>query len=337
MEILKEIDSQNMRNMVTHFPDLFSIIEIAPHIRVVLNEFRDEGINGICYVGMGGSSIAGSYTQSLLCENSKILLQVIRNYSLPKYIDNKWIAVLTSYSGNTEETISSLRNAMDRNLRTICISSGGEIGRIGKIVIKIPGRIQPRAAFPLLFSAVLKITELSLGQRETDFDGIAKYLKEKVNLWGNTIPEPLKVASLIHHKIPLFIGSGHLVPVAYRAKCQMNENSKNPAFYAEIPEANHNEIEGFAGSMGKDILPIFLRGTHEKLEILKRMNITYQLYEDMRLDPLVLTVDKGVPIEEMLALTHYLDMVSVELADLNHVDPVSVNRINELKHRMSRK
>ena len=335
MDTLEKINPQDMKNMVTFFPDLLNVIDISPQIKSVLKDFRAEEIKGICYVGMGGSSIAGSYTQYYLSDKLKIPLHVVRNYSLPKYVDNKWIVILTSYSGNTEETISSLRNAMDRNLRTICISSNGKITEIGKNVVAIPGKIQPRAAFPLLFSTVLTITELALSEKNTDFSRVADFLKEQAKLWGKVFPEPIEVASLFHHKIPLYIASGYLVPVAYRAKCQINENSKHPAFYSEIPEANHNEIEGFADSIAKELVPIFLRGNNEKQEILKRIDITYDLYKDMGLNPLVLKVDDAEPLEEMLALTHYLDMVSVELAFLDKANPISVDRISELKRRMA--
>ncbi|TFG34382.1 bifunctional phosphoglucose/phosphomannose isomerase [Candidatus Thorarchaeota archaeon] len=335
MDTLKLIDPKDMRNMVTFFPELLSEIALESDLKDTIIKIHENGIDGLCFIGMGGSSIAGNYVKAIFSEKATVPMIVERSYTIPKYINKDWIVVAISYSGNTEETLSSLKTAMNNNLRTICITSNGVMEKSGCQFVSLPKNFQPRAAFPLIFSALLTITELSLGENITNFKRITKILQEKTNLWGKTIPKPAHFASLFENKIPLFIGAEHLSAVAYRAKCQINENSKHLAFNSEIPEANHNEIEGFEDS-GEDLIkPIFLRGNHEFSKISSRLDTTYEMYKELKLDPLDLRIDCSSTIGEMLALTHYLDMVSIELAEIKGVNPITGNRISELKRRLS--
>ncbi|MFX1606634.1 MAG: SIS domain-containing protein, partial [Promethearchaeota archaeon] len=121
------------------------------------------------------------------------------------------------------------------------------------------------------------------------------------------------------------------VPVAYRAKTQINENAKTMAFFSEIPESNHNEIESFVAENEFYIKPVFLRSSYEKDRVSKRMDITTTLYEEEGYSPIRLSIGSSNKTEEMLALTFYLDLVSVELAHIREVDPVSVERISKMK------
>jgi len=126
-------------------------------------------------------------------------------------------------------------------------------------------------------------------------------------------------------------------PVAYRAKCQINENSKAEAFNSEIPEATHNEVEGFPYDEESHIIPIFLRSSNEDPRISQRMDVALDLYKEIGLNPLNLSAFGSSKIENMLSLTQYLDMVSVELAEKRGADAVNVRRITELKKRLASK
>lgn len=334
MGIMKQIDFQNMRDMIRYFPELLSEIKLEQVLKETIMNYKEQEIEGLCLMGMGGSSIAGSYVKALLYDDLSIPILISRNYTIPKFVNKNWIAIAISYSGNTEETLSSLSIAIKNGLRIIGIASNGEMEKSGYHAVRLPKNLQPRAAFPLIFSTLLSIVELLLFDRMTDLKEITRSLRKYVSDWGKTILAPMEIAGLLRHRIPLFIGSDYLSPVAYRAKCQINENSKHLAFYSEIPEANHNEIEGFGKSDDKLIIPIFIRGSHEHPRIHSRMDITYELYEELKLTPLKLCIKCSSKIEEMLALTHYLDMASIELADIKGVNPITVDRINELKHRL---
>ncbi|MGY5858771.1 MAG: bifunctional phosphoglucose/phosphomannose isomerase [Candidatus Thorarchaeota archaeon] len=335
MSLPESIIYDDMRNMVNHFPQLLTTMQIDQNTLAILGGYAKEGVGGICFIGMGGSSIAGNYVKALLAELSQIPIIVIRNYSIPKFVDSTWVVVAASYSGNTEETISAMLVAKTIGARIIIMASGGRMAQEeNHPIVLLPKGVQPRAALPLMFSIALPIAETLANLTVSGLPEVRKILAERASTWNDWIQPPREVADSFVEKIPLFIGAQHLIPVAYRSKCQINENSKALAFHSELPESNHNEIESFVSTYGCSIMPVFLRSGFESKALRKRIETTYDIYNEMILNPISFEVKGKTKLEEMLLLTHFLDMVSVELADLLKVDPVSVDKIKELKHRL---
>ena len=325
-----------MMSMVGEFPDLLTNYSMNQDTQDSCNQLRKENPNGIIFLGMGGSAIAGLYTQALFRDSSRLPILVNRDDSLPAHIDSGWIVLAISYSGNTEETIITYDEAVKRNCKVFAITSGGELlsKENGLRKIRIAQGYQPRAAFPIIFSVVLNLVECLMGLEPTELSHIASSLSRKAKQWEDSSLAPKLFARDLTDHIPVFIGSKHLVPVAYRAKCQMNENAKTMAFFSEIPEANHNEIESFVAENDFKILPIFLRSAYEDKKSKKRMDITTTIYEDEGYSPIRLSIESSNKLEEMLALTFYLDLVSVQLAQIRGVDPTSVERISRLKREL---
>jgi glucose/mannose-6-phosphate isomerase len=319
--------------MVRQFPELLTKIKIDQEIQDTCIRLGDEGLGGISILGMGGSAIAGLYVQALLRDSTAIPIVAIQEYSLPAYVDSTWATIAVSYSGNTEETLAAHDEAVSRNCQTFTVASGGNLLSKDNSLseIKIPSGYQPRAAFPLIFSAVLNLVECLMGFDQTILKDIGSTLSEKVANWETSSLTPKVMAEDFAGNVPIFIGSGHLIPVAYRAKTQINENAKTMAFFSEIPESNHNEIESFVAENEFYMQPVFLRSSYEEERIRKRMDITTTLYEEEGYTPIRLSISSSNRTEEMLALTFYLDLVSVELALIREVDPVSVERISKLK------
>ncbi|MCK4566531.1 MAG: SIS domain-containing protein, partial [Candidatus Thorarchaeota archaeon] len=301
MKLPSSIKPDNMKNLVTHFPQLLSTLQIESSILNTAREFHKEGLNGICFLGMGGSSIAGNYARALLSKKLKIPISVTRDYLLPTYVDDKWVVIAISYSGNTEETLSSLSMANEIGSRIILMTSGGKMAQESKHpIIHLPDGLQPRAALPLIFSAVLPIVESLAGLKITNFQYLEEVLIKKSNTWNEWLFPPKEIAESFIEKTPLFIGSRHLAPVAYRAKCQINENSKALAFHSELPESNHNEIESFVKTNGCSVLPVFLRSGLEPTKINRRFDVTYDMYLEMGLSPINLLASGDTRLEEML-------------------------------------
>jgi len=186
-----------------------------------------------------------------------------------------------------------------------------------------------------MFSEALPISEALIGSPITDLPSISENLSSAADSWGKSIPLPSDIVEKIQNRIPLFVGAQHLTPVAYRAKCQINENSKAEAFNSEIPEATHNEIEGFPYDKVSRVIPIFLRSSDEDTRISRRMDAALDLYNEIGLNPINLNSFGSSKMESMLTLTHYLDMVSVELAEKSGIDAVNVRRITDLKTRLA--
>ncbi|MGY5855758.1 MAG: bifunctional phosphoglucose/phosphomannose isomerase [Candidatus Thorarchaeota archaeon] len=330
---MDQIDMNDMQSMVKAFPKMLVSVQISKETQDMCIKLREDDLGGICIIGMGGSSIAGQYVQALLQDSVTTPIINVHDSIIPSYVDKSWVIIAVSYSGNTEETLASHEEAKKRGCHPFAIASGGKLlsGVKGKNSIILPANYQPRAAFPLMFSTILHVVECLTGRELTDLKVISETLRKKQTQWEESPMAPNTMAEDLQYIIPVFIGSRHLIPVAYRAKCQINENAKTVAFSSEIPEANHNEIESFVGENEHEILPVFLRSNFEDDRMKQRFDITAQIYEDEGFAPLKLGIKSNSRIEEMLMMTYYLDMVSVELAELRGVNPISVDRIMKLK------
>jgi glucose/mannose-6-phosphate isomerase len=333
---LVKIDTSDMDSMVMSFPVLLEEFTLDQETRDICIRIGDEGLSGVVILGMGGSAIAGLYVQALYRDTIKLPIFVNQDYSLPGFVYSNWAVIAISYSGNTEETLAAYDEALKRDLPSFTITSGGDLLSRKQSLsrLKIPPGFQPRAAFPIIFSAVLNLVECLCGIETTDIHLIGTSLSERAAQWESSDLRPKTLARDLVTKVPLFIGARHLTPVAYRAKCQVNENAKAMAFHSEIPESNHNEIESFTGENESNVIPIFLRSAYEDTRLRKRLDVTSSIYEEAGFSPIRLSTRSSSKLEEMLSLTFYLDLVSVELAHIRKVDPVLVERISKLKSEL---
>ncbi len=337
MKKVKEIDTNDMRSMVKEFPSLLCLTKPDPSIMTMASQAFSSGLQGICIAGMGGSAIAGQMAKALLVQKAQVPLITWRNYELPRCVTKDWVVICVSYSGNTEETLSAFEAAKKVGSALFIVTTGGAILEHSKDlpVALLPKGIQPRAALPVIFSIILPIVEVLIGVGSTDFSKLSVILDGVVKRWGDEIISPRNLAERTSSLVPLFIGSGHLVPVSYRAKCQINENAKTVAFSAELPEANHNEIEASHMYQEYGIVPIILRSTHESKRISARFEATDAVYRQSDCAPIHVRLSGLSELEETLAITHYLDMLSVDTADIRGVDSVRVDKIAELKQRLA--
>ncbi|MFW9908318.1 MAG: bifunctional phosphoglucose/phosphomannose isomerase [Candidatus Thorarchaeota archaeon] len=335
--VFEKINKKNMRSMVENFPNMLGVIEPEPKSLNHAEKVRREGIDGICLLGMGGSSIAGEMIRCILVSKSSTPIISVKDYTVPMYVNENWTTIAVSYSGNTEETLSAAEDAMHRGCKTFAITSGGKLPKMvsDDAYITLPKGFQPRAALPLILSVELPLIETLVGINRTDLVEVGKRLALVQKKWVSDENAPLKLAHKLEGKIPLFMASEHLAAVAYRAKCQINENAKTASFASLIPEANHNEIESIGWFSQSNIQPIFLRSITENPRIAARFRATSEIYTDDDCNPIHIWHQASTGFEEMMAHTFLLDMLSVELAKLEGVDDVAVERITKLKNALS--
>ncbi len=328
-----DIRLDSMRSMIEAFPRLLTIIRPSDSIQNTVRAFS-ERCAGVCLVGMGGSAIAGEMSRAVLEHSSHIPLISIRSYDIPAFVDERWATIAVSYSGDTEETIHATQMALKRDSFVIGVTSGGRLSQIldtNRVNIIVSG-FQPRAALPLLFSVIHPLLEELCGiEKRVDLFRVAQSLERKTSRWGADIISPRDVAIRLLNSTPLFIGPGHLAAVAYRAKCQVNENAKRAALFSEIPELNHNEIEALRDLRRLEVIPIILRSSSESERMRRRLDVTVNLLERNGLETFQLKTESELLVEECLAQVHYLDTLSLELAELVGTDPLNVDTIKQFK------
>lgn len=344
IERIKELDPQDHFGMVAGLAD--QLPEAYTAGTDVIEDLIGE-LGGIAVAGMGGSAIGSDLVAAAYDNSLPGPLVTIRGYRLPHWVDSRTLVFAVSYSGNTEESLSCLDQALERGCRVVCICSGGHMADVaagnGLPIIEVPAGLQPRAAIGYLSMPIASCLE-SLGLIEGvegDVSEATALLRELSRLYGPENPtseNPAKrLAMDLRGKIPVIYGCELTTAAARRWKGQINENAKNAAFANEIPELNHNEIVGWenpAGSLGRFAV-VFLsdEGVHPQNR--RRIEITGGLMEDYA--GLVRSCHPGgnSRLTRIFSSIYLGDYVSLYLAILNGVDPSPVDRIEDLKKKLA--
>ena len=307
-------------------------------------EFTSVNYERILIVGMGGSGIAGDVLKLILNQHTNIDVEVSKTYNLSKpQIATRPFCLFISYSGNTEETVSVAKDAIDENLEWAVISSGGELlelaTKYNKKFVKVPDRLQPRAAFGLMTKAVINF--LPNQNKEIFINACEEAGNYLNNLIGDVSNEVFEISKNIAGQIGtktavIYAGSDLTYLAAQRWKTQINENSKSKAFVGFMPEVHHNEILSWEadqeGSKNNFTL-ILLRGNdHKKID--NRFEFTKELIGS-KVDTIdVRNISSGNLIIDLFHLVLIGDLVSINLADQLNIDPFNIDVIEILKKKL---
>lgn len=301
----------------------------------------------IIVTGMGGSAIGGEILKDWGWDIIKVPIEVCRGYSLPAYANNKTLVFAVSYSGETEETLSALLNAVKRKCMIVCIGSGGALisfaEKMGIPHIKIPTGIPPRAALPYLLTPMLTyVAKTGLEPNiNLEFSEALEVMKEICEENRPEIPVgecfTKKLALGLYGKVPVFYGFGYYRSVAQRLKQQFNENSKVPSKWDFFPELNHNEVVGWEGMEFNCFSAVIIRDVEEPEEVRCRIEATKEVIAD-KLSGIYEIWSRGrLKLTKMLSTIIIGDFASVYLAILRGVDPTPVETIEKLKKKMASK
>jgi len=307
---------------------------------------RELGLDGgwrhIHVAGMGGSAVGGLLLSDWLYDSSPIPITVERGYRPPAFVGPKSLVVAVSYSGNTEETLSQLEEALERGCGAACITSGGRLAELaeerGLPLVRVPGGLQPRAALPWLFYGLACVAH-----RAGAAGGRWGEVWDSVEEAGRAVEEchpgvavdgnPAKEAALaLRGRIPLVLAPRGLASVAYRVSTQINENAKCPAAYGFYPEALHNTVMAAEGP--KDVvggMGLLVVGDAEEGSRPRRTGEASRLLGEAFGAVATLPATGGSRLARMVSAVVRGDFFSVYLGILYGVDPSSVETISRLK------
>jgi len=340
-------DHSSFYQIISDFPGQ---IEKAPGLIKNLNlKSVKKNFDHLIFLGMGGSAIAGDFLKCYLHQEFPFPFLVNRNYSLPDFIGPKSLVIACSYSGDTEETITATKTAMEAEATIIGISSGGKLEKVmteeQKPYLKIPGGYPPRQALGYMFFPLLNLFQ-HLGlikPRQHDLAEVIKILKE---LGERNHPEKTHrhnfcnhMAQKLYKKIPvIYTASEFLYPVVVRWRNQFNENSKMLAFSNVIPELTHNEIMGWeaAPEFLKNFSVIFLRDESETTRNRKRLEITKKIFQKNNIAIFEVFGEGKSVLSQIFSLVYIGDWVSYYLALFYDKDPYKIESIQFLKESLSR-
>lgn len=326
-----------MDQLIERFPSqLNEALEIGEASSI---NAHTEIINKVYVAGLGGSGIGANFVAEFIADECKIPYLIGKSYSNPAFIDKSTLYVASSYSGNTEETLSALSGVHQSGAKIVIITSGGKLLSIAKEkgydYIQVPGNWpSPRACLGyslvqqlyVLFKLKL-ISKTVIEQLKSSID-LIKYDQDEIK------NKAQKIAKIIHNKIPVIYTTDRMESVAVRFRQQINENSKYLAWHHVIPEMNHNELVGWKDSY--DVAVIFFRNKDDFNRNAIRMDIMKEILSKYT-DTIIEIFSKGQSlVEKSIYFVHLGDWVSWYLAELRGVDALEVNVIDYLKGELAK-
>lgn len=309
-------------------------------------EFKTESlkpdqVDNIVYAGMGGSAWPAKFLQSWVGHSKPF--EIVNDYSLPKYVNEKTLVIVASYSGNTEETLSALSDAEAKNAQVTVLTSGGKLleaaNQKNHAVLQIPTGIQPRMStfyFIAAYACLFKHLGLINDDRIAELSETSQWLSQQTASWRPEVAasgNPAKqLAQELAGKTVIVYSGPLLFPSANKFKICINESAKNLAWVNQYPEFNHNEFIGWSGlPVVKPFAVVEIRSNLENPRIQKRFEVSEKLLSGKRPSPEVITPEGDTILKQLLWTAVFCDFVSIYLALINNVDPTPVELVEKLK------
>jgi glucose/mannose-6-phosphate isomerase len=336
-DALAKVDASGMLRQMTALADQLDL-SLSSEVKI------EQGAERLCLCGLGGSAMGADILCDHMERTSKVMTSVVRDVVLPEWVDRDTLVVAISYSGNTRETLAMYEEARRRKARMAIITSGGRLRELGKEngdpMVVVPSGLQPRAALGHLLGAAASVLGAAgLSTVDRDLRNMLPAIREELRACSPQVPQEdnlaKQVAVRLHGKIPFIYSSRNIRNAGRRWQTQINENSKMLCLYGELPEADHNQIVGWVdGDRRPECQPVFLRASSDKGMMADIIGASISIFEDFRLDPVIVDLQSGSALENIMRGIVMGDHVSYYLAMLKGVDPTPVSSISELKKRL---
>ncbi len=326
-----------MKSLIENFPNqLREAIQIGEKSKLTTSKRK---IANVLISGLGGSGIGGSIVSEIVALEAAIPITVSKGYFIPKFVNENSLVIISSFSGNTEETLNCLHLALKRKAKIVCITSGGKVAEIAKKkkldLIVLPAGKSPRACLGYSLTQLFYVLSFhKIISRKFKLQLQASILlleKERTKI----IAEAQEVTDKIFGKTPMIYATTYFEGVAIRFRQQINENAKMLCGHHVIPEMNHNELVGWA-SGSERISVIIFRDKDEYARNNSRIEINKEVIS--KYTPNIIEIwSKGKSqLEKAIYFIHLGDWISIFLAEKRGVDPIEVKVIDMLKGKLSK-
>jgi glucose/mannose-6-phosphate isomerase len=300
-----------------------------------------EAPGGLAICGMGGSGIGADLATAAIGSRAHHPIVTVRGYELPSWVGEDSAVLCSSHSGNTEETLSCYEAAGKVGARRIAVTTGGKLAEAarddGVPVIGVPSGMLPRAAVGYMAACSAEVAAVcgAAAPLRSEIEA-ASYLQRRLaGDWGPDAPEDSLAKSLaraLQGSISVIYGAGQTAPVARRWKSQINENAKLHAFFAELPEADHNEICAWAS--GEPLSVVFLDDSTLHPRLRRRIELTAEIARDGAKAVAIVDAVGETAFERVMSLVFLGDLVSVYLAALDRTDPSPIEVLERFKREL---
>lgn len=305
-----------------------------------------DGVTAVAFCGMGGSAVAGDVVRALYADRLRVPVVVVRSPELPGFCGPRTLVLVSSYSGDTSETLACFEEAVARGCRIVALTSGGQLGRrageLGVAVVPVPPGFMPRAALGYLGLGSLGALEAigMIPPLAADLDEAVREMEGLVAEGGPELPARSNAAKSlalrIGERVPVIWGAEGIGAVAAaRWKTQCNENAKVPAFAAALPELDHNEVVGWSEGRGAGFFLVALRHGGEHAEVAARFPPSIDVARSSGLEVEEVRARGRSALARLFTLVLWGDLVATYLGLARGVDPTPIDAIARLKEALA--
>jgi len=335
--LLEKHDKSDMVGFTRKFVD---DLEAAMSAEIEIE--ADMDWSGVVCLGMGGSGAGGMFLSALADDSGGLPFVVWNNYGLPSWWGPDWLVLATSYSGNTEETLDGVRQALEEGGVVVGICSGGELEDLlsqsdEALCISVPSGQMPRSAFGHIFGSQLSLCwALGIIPRPPEeeltqmLDRLRSGSKSADIVGGDG--RVAAMANGMSERDIAIVSAYEMASVGVRFTNQINENSERFSRPVQLPEMNHNEIVAWNRNSSSQAL-LYLSSPHTHSRVRARMNWMMENLQPG--DSWLLDCEGETLLESLLIAAHITDWVSVALAVMNGIDPSEMTAIDGLKTYLS--
>lgn len=298
-----------------------------------------KNINNVLICGLGGSGIGGAIVSDLIAKKTKTPIIINNDYNIPSFVNEHTLVIVSSYSGNTEETLSALEKCQAKGAEIAIITSGGRLNEIGeknnynKLIV--PSGHPPRAMFGYAFTKLFFLLyhyNIITGYFESEFKAAIFLLESRKH---DIQKKAFALAKNLYGKTPVIYTPNGFEGVGVRFRQQINENSKMLCWHHVLPEMNHNELLGWRINVA-DLAVVFLRNKSDYQRTQVRINITKNVISKLTKTVTEVWSEGNSLIENSLYHINLGDWVSWYLSEMNQVDAIEIDVINFLKEELSK-
>ncbi len=251
-------------------------------------------INKVVVCGMGGSALGPDLVRTVFSKYLKIPIIIINDYSLPNWVDEQSLVIISSFSGNTEEIISSYKQARRKKFKILVVTSGGQLARQSEIdrvdkdniynyIYQAKYNYAQNPRFAVAYSIAIFI---SLFKSLKLLNFCSRKIKREIDYFIKGKRKAQKIAKKIKNKIPILIASEHLVANMHIWQNQFNETGKNFASYFSIPEICHHQFEGLSNprDLSRNIIYVLLNSNLYHSRNQKRYQIMKKILKQRKIN-----------------------------------------------------
>lgn len=298
-----------------------------------------QNIQNIIITGLGGSGIGGTIVSELINNSCPIPMIVNKDYFLPSFANSNTLLIVSSYSGNTEETLQVMNEAIAKKVHIVCVTSGGKVLELAKQhqyeFIEIPGGNPPRSCIGYSLVQLIKILiakGFAPATLMNDLDASIQLLNDEK---GNIKVNAMTIAKKLSGQIAVLYSLGSCEGVSVRFRQQINENSKALCWHHVFPEMNHNELVGWT-EVNKHLTVVTFHTSFDYARTKKRYEVCKPIFEKYAKEVIDISAKGSSKLEQFFYLINIGDWISCYIADIKDIDPVEVNVIDHLKKELSK-